>query len=229
MECHTTLVTAGTGIEQDQADRLLDVGLSSVRLLVGGVSDGVQTKTVGNTAQQATTAVTALIQAKRTRNSNLDIEIAIPWVAGVTQEITAVVGWAKQAGADGFRILAPYRSRNLPADPELLDEVIDAADVFCRNPIYSIDELHGMVAHQDGGPGIPRGKARRRFKCPVGGQRIVVGAQRAVHSCPFHKPIGDFRGEIRDVWADAGEHLTDIAGCNRVCVHTELAPEPIFG
>jgi len=229
MECHTTLVTNGTGIDEARAETLLDVGLSAVRVVMGGVSDGVQRKTVGNSAQEATRAVGALLAAKRSRATKLDVEIAIPWVEGATIELTAVVGWAKQAGVDGFRIVAPHKATGLPADPELLDQVVDAAEGFCRNTAYSIEELHSMVAHQDGGPGLGRDRAQRRWKCPVGGQRLVIGARRAVYSCPFHEPIGVLGEEVTDVWAGAGRHLESISTCSRVCVHTDLAPEPIFG
>jgi MoaA/NifB/PqqE/SkfB family radical SAM enzyme len=229
LECHTTLVTDGTGIDEDRADMLLDVGLSAVRVLVGGVSDGVQRQTVGNFAHEATRAVAALLGARRSRGAPLDVEIATPWVDGVTDELTAVVGWAKQAGADGFRVVAPYKASRLPADPELLDAVVDDAGTFCRNSAYSIDELHSMVAHQDGGPGIARSHTQRRGKCPVGGQRLVVGARRAVYSCPFHAPIGVLGDELSEVWAQAGSHLDAISNCSRACVHTELAPQPILG
>jgi len=86
-----------------------------------------------------------------------------------------------------------------------------------------------MVAHQDGGPGVASTHARRRGKCPVGGQRLVIGARRSVYSCPFHAPIGVLGDELRDVWAHAGPHLDSIASCSRACVHTELAPQPILG
>ena len=229
MECHTTLVTDGTGIDEARAETIVDMGLSAVRILVGGVSDGVQKKTVGNFAHEATRAVAALLAARRSRGCDLDVEIMIPWVEGVTAELTAVVGWAKQAGVDGFQVVAPYKAARLPADPESLDTVVDQAGSFCRNTTYSIEELHSMVAHQDGGPGLDRTHARRRGKCPVGGQRIVIGARRAVYSCPFHAPIGVLGDELSAVWSEAGPHLEAISSCSRVCVHAELAPTPILG
>ena len=57
LECPTTLVTDGTGIDEDKAIELLSSGLSAVRFLVGGVSDEVQQRTVGNDAVAATGAV----------------------------------------------------------------------------------------------------------------------------------------------------------------------------
>ena len=227
--CTTLLMTDGGGIDEAKAHQLIDCGLESVRLLVGGVSESVQRQTVGNAAVEATSGLAALLKARQERRVDLDIEIAIPWVKGVTLEINAVVGWARQAGADGFRIIAPYRAHDLPADPELLDQLVDDNEAFCRNSSRSIDELHTMVAHQDKAPGIARTHSLRRGKCPVGGQRLVIGARRAVYSCPFHPPIGELDDEFSTVWALAGPHLTAISDCTRACVHTELAPEPIFG
>jgi len=229
LECSTRLVTDGTGIDVSRAETLIDMGLDSVRLIIGGVSEDVQRQTVGNAAIEATSAVDALLEVRQERGVSLDLEIAIPWVNGVTTELSAVVGWARQAGVDGFRIVAPYRADSLPADPELLDTTIDEGADFCRNTSTSIEELHTMVAHQDGAPGIDRSHSRRRLKCPVAGQRIVIGARRAVYSCPFHAPIGSFDTELKAVWSQAGTHLDSVASCSRACVHTELAPEPIFG
>jgi len=229
LECPTTLVTDGTGIDEDKAIELLSSGLSAVRFLVGGVSDEVQQRTVGNDAAAATGAVFAMLSARRDTDLDLDVEVDIPWVEGVTEELNAIVGWARQAGVDGFRITAPYRATALPADPELLDEIVDSSDGFCRNTPTSIEELHAMVAHQDGAPGLSRTHSRRRFKCSVGGERLVIGRRRSIYSCPFHAPIVEFDVDFASAWAQAGTHLGCIASCNRACVHTELAPQPILG
>lgn len=229
LECPTRLVTDGTGIDSAVAAHLLTCGLGSIRLLVGGVSELVQRQTVGNAAVEATGALAALHAARVEAGASLDIEIAIPWVQGVTLELTAVIGWARQAGADGFRVIAPYRAENLPADPELLDGILDDYGAFCRNSATSIDELHAMVAHQDGAPGIERQHSRRRLRCPVGGQRLVIGARRSVYSCPFHAPIGALDGALGPVWQGAGSHLQAIASCSRACMHPELAPQPLSG
>ncbi len=229
LECATLLVTDGTGINDAMAEEFVGAGLNGVRVRVGGVSDGIQGRTVGNTATDATGAVTAFVSARSVLSAALDVEVAIPWTDGVTTELTAVVGWAQQAGADGFRIVAPYHASRLPADPELLDGVIDGAEAFCRNGPTGIEELHTMVAHQDGAPGIARQRSRRRFGCPVAGQRLVIGRRRNVYSCPFQPAVGEFHGNLGDVWSGASEHLQRISECQRACVHAELAPEPILG
>jgi len=229
LECPTTLVTDGTGVDGDKAVELLSSGLSAIRFLVGGVSDEVQQRTVGNDAADATGGVSAMLAARRETEMDVDIEVAIPWVEGVTEELTAIVGWARQAGVDGFRISAPYRAVSLPADPELLDEIVDSSEGLCRNTPISIEELHAMVAHQDGAPGLARTHSRRRFKCSVGGERLVIGRRRSVYSCPFHAPIVELDVDFASGWAQAGTHLESIASCTRACVHTELAPQPILG
>jgi len=229
LECSTRLVTDGTGITEELAGHLLGCGLDSVRLLVGGVSELVQRQTVGNAAVEATNALAALHSARLDASADLDIEVAVPWVEGVTLELSAVIGWARQAGADGFRFVAPYRSEKLPADPELIDNMVDDYGLFCRNTTTSVEELHAMVAHQDGAPGIGREHSRRKTKCPVGGQRLVIGRHRSVYSCPFHAPIGELNNDLDTVWQQAGAHLSAIANCSRACVHTELAPQPIWG
>ncbi len=232
LECPTLVVTDGTGIDRARAEALLDAGLSHIRVLVGGVSDQTHRAVVGNPGPEATSAVLNLVAAKRERSAPLDIEVAIPWRGPVTEEVRAVVGWARQIGADGMRIMAPYQAQDMPADPELLDAVVDAAGTFGRTPAAAVDEIHAMVASQDGEPGVEHRESpgrRRRWRCPVGGQRLVVTATGRVHSCPFKAPIGHYEGELRETYAGAGAHLDAIRSCGRACAHVELAPEPIWG
>jgi hypothetical protein len=232
LECPTLLVCDGSGIDEPRAEALLDVGLSAVRVWVGGVSDVIHQAVVGNPGREATLAVQNLVAARDARNADLDIEVAIPWQGPANAEARAIVGWARQVGADGLRIVAPFHAEKLPADPELLDAIVDEIGSFGRTPSATIDEIHAMVARQDGHPGLARAHApsrRRRFACPVGGQRIVVTANRQIHSCPFKAPVGVWTDELRQTWAGAQDHLRSIAACDRACAHVQLAPESMFG
>jgi len=232
LECPTMLVSDGTGIDKERAYDLLYAGLSHVRILVGGVSDQVHREVVGNSGIEATRAVQDLVQVKRQCGSGVDIEVGIPWQGPVTEEIRAVMGWARQIGADGMRILAPYRAENMPADPELLDAILDAAGPFARTSDAAVNEIHAMVATQDAEPGVSLAESpsrRKRWRCPVGGQRLVVTSRGRVHACPFKDPIGVWQGELRETFAGAREHLDAIRSCGRACAHAELAPEPIWG
>lgn len=232
LECPTLLVCDGSGVDAQRAEALLDVGLSAVRVWVGGVSDVIHRAVVGNPGREATLAVQNLIAARDARPARLDVEVAIPWQGPANAEARAVVGWARQVGADGLRIVAPFHAEHLPADPELLDALQDEMGAFGRTPSATIDEIHAMVAHQDGLPGIARDLApsrRRRLTCPVGGQRLVVTAKRRIHSCPFKDPVGMWTGELRQTWAGAQDHLRAIAACDRACSHIQLAPESVFG
>lgn len=231
LECSTLLVTDGSGIDGARAEELVDRGLQAVRVLVGGVSEEVQRDVVGNSVLEATAAVQALVEARRDRGASLDVEVGVPWQGGADRELRAVLGWARQAGADGLRVIAPWHARDLPADPELLDSLASSERPFFRTSPAALAELHAMVASQDGEPGLLRksGPARRRrFRCPVGGQRVEVGARGRVSSCPFKEPIGQLDGRLVDTWAQAGAHLEAIASCERACAHPELAPLPIL-
>lgn len=231
LECSTLLVCDGSGVDLARAEELVDRGLQAVRILVGGVSEEVQRAVVGNSVLEATAAVQAMAEARRDRGAALDLEVGVPWQADADRELRAVLGWARQAGADGLRVLAPWHARDMPADPELLDSLAAAERPFFRTSAAALAELHAMVANQDGEPGLPRrsGPARRRrFRCPVGGQRVEVGALGRVSCCPFKAPIGQLDGRLVDTWASAGPHLEAIAACERACAHPELAPLPIL-
>lgn len=232
MECDTELVTDGTGLDLEKAEELVDCGLAAARILVGGMSEEVHRAVVGGALSDATGALAALLAARKSRAAPLDIEIRTPWQDPVQSELRAVIGWARQAGADGFRLVAPWRAERLPMDPELLDSVGDEGGDFNRTPAATLEELHGMAAAQDGQPGLARGGLgfrRRSFPCPVGGQRLEVGCRGRLSCCPFKAPIGEVGDDLAVAWTSAGPHLQAIATCDRACAHPELAPRPIVG
>jgi hypothetical protein len=225
-------VTAGRGIDKTRAEALVDCGLMGIRVHVGGVSEGVQQSVVGLPAVEATDAVMALLAARESRRAPLDIEVGIPWKGRADEELRAVVGWARQVGVDGFRLIAPYKAAEMPVDAELLDEIAGSSDDFNRTDSATLAEIHAMVVNQDSLPGAPKAHGpvrRRRFSCPVGGQRLEITANGSISSCPFKEPIPMVEGSIDQVWAGARTHLDAIKGCERICAHVELAPQRIWG
>ncbi len=226
LECPTAVVCDGGGLGAQQAAALLDAGLDAARVRVGGVSEAVHQAVVGGDIASASGAVRAFLEARRSRAQPLDVEVVVPWSGPADQEVRAVMGWAQQLGCDGLRINPPWRAAALPCDPELLDAITEADDGFRRTPHAAVNELHGMVADQDGGPGRSQPRARRR--CPVGGQRLEISARGRLSCCPFKAPIP--RGDtLKASWLSGGAaHLQEIAGCSRSCAHVELAPAPIL-
>lgn len=231
MECDTLLVTDGTGLDQAAAEALVDRGLGAVRLWVGGVSESVHHAVVGSGFADASGALEALRAARQDRGAALDLEVALPWQGPAHTEARALLGWAKERGADGFRVVAPWRAVALPRDPETLDALAAVPPPFHRSHRASFDEIHAMVAAQDGEPGLVRSAAAFRAwrrSCPVGGQRVEVTAHGSVYSCPFKAPIGRVEEDLKATWSAGGAHLSAIAGCGRTCAHIELAPAPVL-
>ena len=232
LECPTELVTAGRGIDREQAEALVDCGLKAVRVLVGGVSDRVQQSVIGLPAIEATDAVAALLAARDNRRAAMDIEVGIPWRGRSNEEMRAVVGWARQAGVDGYRVLAPWSAEDMPVDAELLDDMGGVRDGFNRTDPATVVEIHAMVAHQDGQPGAPRVQGnlkRRRFRCPVGGQRVELTVNGHLRSCPFKGDIAASNGTLSERWSQSRSHLQAIHSCDRMCAHVELAPQRVLG
>jgi hypothetical protein len=233
LECEVTLVTDGTGIDTPRAEQLIDRGLARVRVLVGGVSDEVQRDVVGNSAVDATTAVLSFIFARKDRGAPLDVEIDLPWQGQANREARAVVGWARQVGADGFRVVAPWKAGAIPDDDAVLGTLALESGPFQRTPAATFSELKVMRAHADGLPGMPRAAApaRRRLQpCPVGGQRLEITANGAIRSCPFKPDFGPVGRDASARWREAASpHLAAIRACDRACAHVELAPAPLLG
>ena len=220
LECPTLLVCDGGGIDVPRALELMDIGLESVRIRVGGVSEAVHHSVVGGSVSVASDALTAFVDARKYRGVPIDIEVLMPWKGQASTEVRAVLGWARQVGSDGFRLTPPWRAEDLPADPEVLDDIGETPGPFNRTNHAAVVALHAMVAEQDGEPG----RRRQQGKCPVGGQRLEITENGQLYSCPFHPPIA-MKTALKDSWEDGGRaHLKAIAGCSRSCHHTELAP-----
>ncbi|MEL6343348.1 MAG: hypothetical protein AAFV53_09430 [Myxococcota bacterium] len=228
LDCPTLLDCWG-GIDGPRALALIDAGLRGARIQIGGVTEPVHRSVVGGALDDARATLRALHQARTAREASLDLEILVPWRGRIHEEVEAVFKWTRRSGADGVRLTAPWFAAELPADPELLDEVGGADVPFNRTHPAALRELHAMVAAQDGAPGMSRRRSGRR--CPVGGQRLELGARGKVACCPFKTPMqnGEMQnGEgLPEIWSRGRAHLEEIATCQRACAHIELSPEPI--
>lgn len=229
LECPVSLVSHGPGLDRAKAAELIDRGLGALRVLVGGVSEDVHRAVVGSELAHAIGAVDAAQAARRDRGAALDIEVGLPWRHPAQSEARAVVGWARQAGADGLRVLPPGRAKALAVDPELLDALVDPSDPFHRTDPGTLAALHVAAARPDGLPGIPRSEAlgsRRLRPCPVGGLRLELSARGRLTCCPFLDPIHPglepASQDLAEAWLQAGPHLSAIRACARMCAHPEL-------
>jgi len=212
LDCPTLLACDGAGLDDDAALRLVDAGLSAVRLEVS--DDGAL----------AEAAAQALVAARQQRRVTLDIEVVLIWQGAADTVAPSVLHWVRRVGCDGFRISPPWRAENMPADPALLERLLAEAGPLNRTHRGAVPELHAMVAQQDGEPGMAKPRTGRR--CPVGGQRVVLAADGGMWSCPFKVAVPR-GGTVAERWEEAGAHLGEIAGCGRACAHVELAPEPV--
>lgn len=229
LECPVTLVSDGRGIDFAKAAELIDRGLRHLRVHVGGVSPEVHMAVVGAPLDDAIGAIDAAVAARRDRNARLDIEVGLPWRSPAHTEARAVIGWARQAGADGVRLLPPWYASDPAVDPELLDSLANPSDPFVRSDAGIVAALHAVAAHADGKPGHARQFAigsRRRRPCPVGGLRLELSARGRLCSCPFLPPIATAvepaSQDLPEAWAQAGPHLAAIRACDRLCAHPEL-------
>jgi hypothetical protein len=230
LECPTLLVTDGVGSDLDRAEELIDRGLAKVRVLVASLDEDVQRAVVGGGAAEAQAAVQALLNARRERRSTLDVEIGLPWSGGAASSARGVLGWSRQIGADGLRVLPPWKAA-LVGDPAALEELQREGGAFLRSEGTVYRDIVAMHAAADGQPGLPRAEAELRLRgrrCPVGGQRLELSARSRVSACPFQAPIGEYSEDIRGLWASGGAHQQAIASCGRACAHPELAPDPLF-
>ncbi len=212
LDCPVTLVTKGDGLDRAACEVLVDRGLERVRVLVGGLSEA----TGGVAAAQNFIAVRA------ERAAPLAVEVGLCWRSPTQQEARAVIGWARQIGADRVRIVPPWRAAEQRVDPGLLGELLEAFDGFVWLPRGDRAALRGD-SEPDAEPGLPAGRLRGLLPCPVGGQRVTLTARGNLYACPFKTPIAP-GGSTPDRWSSAAAHLREIRSCGRRCVHPELSP-----
>ena len=192
LDCPVTVRTAGR-LEDHGAEGLGAGGVRRV-LLVGVDTD----------------AVAALVRARRSLQSSLDVLVEVPPGADL-EEISARL---RGVGADGVRVAAPWRGG--PWGAEMTAWIEGAAARVASYDRSDRNALHELARMDGRGPGAPR----RTGHCAVGGLRLEVGPDGGMYACPHQEqrlpPGGDPRSGL------AG-HRTLIRACDRVCLHPDLA------
>ncbi len=211
----TTLVTAGLGLDERVALALMDAGLGRLCLRLDADSAAP-----GSPAQGA---LKALRFARNARQAPLDLECWLPWEGASAAAAPALLLWARAAGADGLRVVAPWRAEDLsPAPPPAAAPPFDRTDPGTR-------ALLARMKDATPGPGADgRSALRRPFgPCPVGGQRLELTLNGRLCACPFQVPIPGDGALASRVATGASDHLQAISACDRVCAHPELVPAPL--
>lgn len=227
LDCPVCLRTDGAGLGAAEALALVDAGLRAVQLRVAGVSDAVQLPITGVPVAVAAAALQALVAARADRGVALDIEVLVPWEGDAGHELRALLGWSREAGADGLRLGAPLAPAAVCRDGAALALARGERGAFHRTPPAVLDGLAEMsAAAGDSGPGLPRAGGR----CPVAAQRLVVdgAGSGGVYSCPFHAGAAPIGAAPSAAWAAGDPHRAAIAACTRRCVAEGLRPEPVL-
>ena len=226
LECDVSLYGVDGGIDDDMALRLVDCGLQRACLVLSGVTPDLHSEVSGRSVGRTTAAVSALVRAREARRAPLDVVVDFPCTPATAQDLPAVLGWARQAGADGFAASPPFLAPDTPAelDESLARRVSElelSQDPFHRTAEGTAAALAGSWAAGDGGPGEPGPSS-----CPVAGLRLDVRGCGRFGACPFQRSIGRF-GEgvdLRQAWAGGGGHFAATRSCARRCSHPELVP-----
>ena len=108
LECPTHVVTGGP-ISPEQAEAMVDWGLSAVTVLVGGIDEVSHRAAVGTRLDEAVATVEAFREARAKRKRPLGLYVCVPLTDANTGGAGAVAGWARQAGA-GRRCGRPWPS-----------------------------------------------------------------------------------------------------------------------
>ncbi len=226
LECAASIYGVDGGIDDDLALRLVDCGLSRACLVLGGVTPDLHAEVSGRSVGRTTAAVSALVRARELRRVALDVVVDFPCTPGTAKDLAAVLGWAQQAGADGFAVSPPFLA---PAAPVQLDDALArrvaaleiSQDPFHRTARGTVQGLRSTWEAGDGGPG-----GHGPTRCPVAGLRLDVRGCGRFGSCPFHRSMGRLQpgAGVAEAWAGGREHFDAVHSCARRCRHQELVP-----
>jgi len=226
LECAVSLYGVDGGIDEDLALQLVDEGLGRACLVLGGVTPDLHAEVSGRSVGRTTAAVSALVRARELRRVVLDVVVDFPCTPSTAKDLEAVLGWAQQAGADGFAVSPPFLSPAAPVHlaDDLADRVAElesAAGAFHRTAKGTVGALRATWAAGDGGPG-----GHGPTRCPVAGLRLDIRGCGRFGSCPFHRSMGRLeRGaDVGEAWARSREHFEAVRSCARFCRHQELVP-----
>jgi len=228
LECAVSLYGVDGGIDEDLAVRLVDMGLGRACLVLGGVTPDLHAEVSGRSVGRTTAAVRALVRARQLRGEQLDVVVDFPCTPATAKDLEAVLGWAKQAGADGFAVsppfLAPAASAEFPDELARRIAELEAAGGFHRTARGTVGALRASWEAGDGRPG-----GLGPTVCPVAGLRLDVRGCGRFGSCPFHRSIGRLGPgvDLAQAWADGREHFEAVRSCARFCRHQELVPPGI--
>jgi hypothetical protein len=229
LDCPVSLYGVDGGIDEELALLLVDVGLSRACLVLGGVTPDLHAEVSGRSVGRTTAAVSALVQARERRAAQLDVVVDFPCTPDTAKDLAAVLGWARQAGADGFAVTPPFLA---PAASAELDEALafrirtleHSGAAFDRTAVGTAEALRASWEAGDGGPG-GLGPSR----CPVAGLRLDIRGCGRFGSCPFHRSIGQVSpgDALAARWAEGSAHFEAVASCARRCRHPELVPSGV--
>jgi len=206
LEFPVHLVTAGP-VDRERAECLIDRGLAAVTVLVGGVDEGTHAATVGSPLSEATGAVEAFRSARASRSRDLGIYVGVPLSEANASSVSAIGGWARQAGADGVLATVPL-GVDAPVGAEAAVEALGRDNL---TPEHLKTWLGGRRTRAKGG-----------LRCELLSDGTLVVSSHVA-------PIGNVRkSDPKALWEAANEQITATRDHPRPWDEVELVPEALY-
>ena len=118
LECPTTLVHDGPGLDDAAALALVDAGLGRAIIRVGGVDAATHEAVVGSPLDAAQGAIAALLAAREERGARLEVVARVPWRKGVGPDPSDLGVALRQWGVDRWHLAAAYRADAAAPPPQ---------------------------------------------------------------------------------------------------------------
>lgn len=205
LDCETELVVNGENITQEIARELVESGVHTIWIGIGGVSAHVHYLSTGLDIEQTTSALQYLLTAAKTTNAT-NIGVLVPWEKESPSEMSAIRSWVEEMGVEQVHILFPFYGKNLSKKSVPQHQ-------------YLSKMLGKILQDNSEKPGWSR---KYPLFCPIGNKRLEISKTGKICSCPFKTSIKWQKESFLDIWKKLVDHRTEISNCNRVCLHREL-------
>lgn len=189
LDCPTTLVTDGQGLDPARALSLVDGGLARGLVLVHDTAG----------LAPACSALQALTAAADARGVPLRLTAWILAGPRAPADLAAAGTALSRSGAHDHAVIAPWRDAPGPSlPPGTTTTPSDLPELLTSG-------------RGDGEPGLPGGA-----RCPVAHHRAELGPDGLLRACPHHAPLDG--AELDAAWTRGQAHFAAIRGCSRRCV-----------
>jgi MoaA/NifB/PqqE/SkfB family radical SAM enzyme len=229
----TGVVTNGTFITDEIADRLAKMNLFNVNISLDGFRKGTHLHFRARHFEKTMEAFDRLDAARKRHGVDMRILIKFTLMGYNCKEAIEVLEWAQEKGFDGV-MMQPLELKHddidldylWPSDFREMDAVVDRLLEMKAEGYPLLNDTSHLRKFKDYFRAAKHRQAsllERQGICHVGVTNFFIGSNGDVVTCFYMDPVGNLRAEApRQIWegAQARKRREEIRTCGRDCLLT---------